>query len=331
MCKMAPTRTLKARVVDPIDGQRGARVVFKGAQIVSVVPAELDADSPYLFPGFVDLHVYDWSATEAAGVTSYLATCGTRPTDEIDAFLEAPPSGSGCLGVHLEGPFLNQEAAGAQPAEHVQPVDPELLERWLATGSVRVMTIAPEVEGGLDAIRAITEAGVVASIGHTRANYYTTMAAVESGARFATHLWNAMSGFTARTPGAVGTLLADDRVTLGIIADGRHLHPVTEKLTIELAGAARIAITSDLVPPPHERPEDGKLLGGDRLGTALVQRLASFGLDRVARMASLTPAQVLGLEDRGRVAPGFRADLALLDAELAPLETIVAGTTVWQA
>ena len=171
----------------------------------------------------------------------------------------------------------------------------------------------------------------MASIGHTATNYYTTRAAVERGATFATHVWNAMSGFRARSPGAIGTLLADERVTLGLIGDGRHLHPVTEELTFRAAGPARLALTSDMVPPPQEEP-DGKLRGGDRCGAALVERMAArFGLPAAAEMACLTPARVLGLEDRGRLAPGFRADLAVLDPDFTPRETIVAGESAWSA
>lgn len=326
---MSNTRTLEGRVVDPLDGEHNARVELDGDRIVGVEPREFRADAPYIFPGFVDLHVYDWAETAAYGVTSFLATCGTRPVDEVTTFLDSHPAEGSRVGVHLEGPFLNPEAAGAQAEEHIVPIDPELLERWLATGRATLVTIAPEIEGGLEAIRSIAASGAVASVGHTRANFYTTKAAVECGARFATHLWNAMSGFTARVPGAIGTLLVDERVTLGLNTDGRHLHPVTEQLTIAVAGPARIAATSDLVPAPHERPDDGKLLGGDRIGAALLQRLASFGLVDAAAMTSLTPARVLGLADRGRVAAGFRADLAVLDDELSPLETIVAGATVW--
>ena len=331
MCRVSAARTLEGRVVDPLNGERGARVQLVGGEIVAVEPLDQADEAPYIFPGFVDLHVYDWAESAASGITGFLATCGMRPADEVGSFLESHPAEGTCLGVHVEGPFLNPEAAGAQPIEHLQPVDSELLDGWLATGNAKLVTLAPEVGGGLDAIRAISDAGVLAGIGHTRANYYTTKASIELGARFATHLWNAMSGFTARVPGAIGTLLADERVTLGLITDGRHLHPVTEQLSVALAGASRIAATSDLVPAPHERPEDGKLLGGDRLGAALVQRLATYGLAEAAEMTSLTPARALGLGDRGRIAPGFRADLAVLDDEFEPLETIVAGESVWRA
>jgi N-acetylglucosamine-6-phosphate deacetylase len=134
----------------------------------------------------------------------------------------------------------------------------------------------------------------------------------------------------ARAPGAIGAVLEDERITLGLIADGRHLHPATEALTVRAAGPRRIALTSDLVPPPRQRP-DGTLLGGDRCGAALVRRMAPrFGLAESATMASLVPAELLDLTDRGRLAPGFRADLAILDGSLEPLETLVAGTPVWR-
>jgi N-acetylglucosamine-6-phosphate deacetylase len=131
----------------------------------------------------------------------------------------------------------------------------------------------------------------------------------------------------ARTTGSVPTLLTDERVTVGLIADGRHLHPLIEELTVRVAGPARIALTSDIVPPPAHRP-DGSLLGGDRSGAALVAHMARFGLQEAATMASLVPAQLLGLADRGRLVPGYRADIAVLDSELRPVQTIAAGEPV---
>ena len=162
-------------------------------------------------------------------------------------------------------------------------------------------------------------------------NHRTARLAIDAGARFATHMWNAMSGFKARAPGAIGAFLEDERITLGLVADGRHLHPATEELTVRAAGPRRIALTSDLVRPPRELP-NGRLLGGDRCGAELVRRVASrYGLAEAATMASLVPAELLGLADRGRLAPGFRADLAILGPALEPLETVVRGRTVWSA
>jgi N-acetylglucosamine-6-phosphate deacetylase len=218
--------------------------------------------------------------------------------------------------------------AGAIPQDEIVPVDLGELERWLSGGRVRLITLSPEIPGGLEAVRLIAEAGVVAAIGHTSANNATTRAAIEAGARFASHVWNAMGPARARATGPVPELLLNPTVTLGLIADGRHLHPRVEDLTVRVAGSERIALTSDQVPLPAERP-DGKLLGGDRCGARLVARMARFGLGEAAAMASLVPARVLGLADRGRLAPGGRADLALLDEGFAPLETLAAGETVW--
>jgi N-acetylglucosamine-6-phosphate deacetylase len=323
------TRELRGLLVDPIDGTRPGVLRIDGGQIASVEPIADELREPLVFPGSVDLQIYDYARCVEHGITGYLATVGTSARGVVERFLEELPDDPACLGAHVEGPYLNPEAAGAQALEHIRPVDLGELQGWLGTGTVRLVTLAPEVEGGFDAIERIVDSGAVASIGHTATNYYTTRAAVDRGARFATHVWNAMSGFRARSPGAIGTLLADERVTLGMIADGRHLHPVTEELTFRAAGPARIALTSDMVAPPQEQP-DGKLLGGDRSGAALVQRVAPrFGLQEAAAMASLTPAQVLGLHDRGRLAAGYRADLAVLAADFTPRETIMAGETAW--
>jgi N-acetylglucosamine-6-phosphate deacetylase len=233
-----------------------------------------------------------------------------------------------CLGLHLEGPFLNPEAAGAIPVEELAPVDLGAVAEWSSTPElVRLVTLAPELPGARTAIERLAAAGIVAALGHTLANDLTTRAALDAGATFATHLWNAMRPLAARAPGPVLTLLLDERVTLGLIPDGRHLHPLVEELTVRVAGPGRIALTSDRVPAPQERP-DGSLLGGDLIGAPAVARMARFGLAEVARMASLVPAQVLGLADRGRLAPGYRADLAVLAPDLTPLRTVHGGESL---
>ncbi|MGH3043603.1 MAG: amidohydrolase family protein [Gaiellaceae bacterium] len=315
---MRSRHTLEGLVIDPVEGVYAGEVAIEGDLIAAVARREDGPREPLLFPGFVDLHVYDPSTVAASGVTGYLLAA--RDVRAVDDPL--------CLGLHLEGPFLNPEAAGAIPVDELLPVDPGLADEWIAAdGAVRLVTLAPELQGALDVTEQLAAAGIVVGLGHTRANALTTDAAIEAGARFATHLWNAMRPVRARTTGSVPTLLADERVTLGLIADGRHLHPLIEEMTVHVAGPARIALTSDLVPLPAHRP-DGSLLGGDRSGAALVAHMARFGLQEVATMASLVPAQLLGLNDRGRVAPGFRADLAVLDAELRPLQTLAAGETV---
>jgi N-acetylglucosamine-6-phosphate deacetylase len=310
--------TLEGVVVDPIEGAHPGIVVIEGGWIAAVERREAGPSEPLIFPGFVDLQVYAPEVVRGKGVTGYLlATRSLQPSDD--------PL---CLGLHLEGPFLNPAAAGAIPVDELTPVDLGAVNEWTGSGGlVRLVTLAPELPRALDAVERLAAAGIVPAIGHTLANGYTTRAAVDAGARFATHLWNAMAPARARTTGPVPALLVDDRVTIGVIADSRHLNPLIEELTVRAAGVNRIALTSDAVPLPAQRP-DGTLLGGDRGGAALVARMARFGLAEAAAMASLVPARLLDLADRGRVAPGFRADLAVLGRDFTPLGTYVEGETL---
>jgi N-acetylglucosamine-6-phosphate deacetylase len=307
--------TLEGLLVDPIEGAFPGALVVEDGIIAEVERREGGAEEPLVFPGFVDLQVYDPSELAATGVTGYLLA--TRAVQEVDDPL--------CLGLHLEGPFLNPQAAGAIPVEELGAVDLGAVAEWAsATDLVRLVTIAPELPFALIAVEHLAAAGIVAALGHTLANGLTTRAAVDAGARFATHLWNAMKPPRARSPGPVLTLLLEERVTIGLIPDGRHLHPLVEELAVRVAGPERIALTSDRVPPPQHRL-DGSLLGGDRSGAAVVARMARFGVVEAAAMSSLVPARVLGLGDRGRLAAGFRADLAVLSRDFTPIRTLAAG------
>ncbi len=312
---MGSRHTLEGLVIDPIEGSFPGALVVEDGLIAEVERREGGAREPLVFPGFVDLQVYDPSELAASGVTGYLLA--TRTVQEVDDPL--------CLGLHLEGPFLNPDAAGAIPVEELSAVDLGAVAEWASVSDlVRLVTLAPELPFALVAIERLAAAGIVAALGHTRANDLTTQAAVDAGARFATHLWNAMKSPSARSPGPVITFLLDERVTIGLIPDGRHLHPAVEELAVRVAGPRRIALTSDRVRPPQHRA-DGSLLGGDRSGAAVVAHMARFGLAEAATMASLVPATVLGLDDRGRLAPGFRADIAVLAPDLTPIRTLAGG------
>ena len=312
---MRGRHTLEGLLVDPIRGARPGVLTIEDDLIVEVEYGEA-GEEKIIFPGFLDVHVYAPETLIETGVTGYLQAA-QAPVDTTDPL---------CLGLHLEGPFLNPEAAGALPVDQLLPVDLDLLDEWLARGDVRLVTVSPELDFAREAIRRISEMAV-AGVGHTLANAATTRAAIEAGAGFATHLWNAMRPLRARETGPIATLLLDERVTIGLIGDGRHLHPAVEELTVRAAGPGRIALTSDRVAVPLT--PDNRLAGGDVTGARMVARFARFGLAQAATMASLVPAQLLGLTDRGRLECGYRADLAVLDAGLRPLQTVSAGKTVW--
>ncbi len=313
--RVGSRNTLEGLVIDPIEGAFPGVLEVEAGVIVEVRRELGGAGAPLLFPGFIDLQVYDATGLGSAGVTGYLLA--TRTVQEV-----ADPL---CLGLHLEGPFLNPEAAGAIPVEELTPVDLGVVAEWTsAPGLVRLVTLAPELRRARAAIERLAASGIVAALGHSRANDLTTQAALDAGATFATHLWNATKPPSARSPGPVLTLLLDERVTIGLIPDGRHLHPLVEEATVRVAGPRRIALTSDRVPPPAEKA-DGSLLGGNRAGAEIVERMARFGLAETATMASLVPAIVLGLADRGRLAPGYRADIAVLAPDFTPLRTLLGG------
>jgi N-acetylglucosamine-6-phosphate deacetylase len=214
------------------------------------------------------------------------------------------------------------------------------------------MTLAPERTGALERIRHLRERGVLVSLGHTDATLEEFVAGVDAGAEMATHLFNAMSPFAHRAPGAIGAALTDDRVTVGLIADGIHAHPASLRLAVRAKGIERVALVSDMMAaagmPPGPYPlggqqvmvdgESARLADGTLAGSVLT-------LDRAVRnavrwvgvtaaealaMATAVPARLLGLTDRGRIVTGGIADLVLLDADLRVVTTLVAGQVAYQ-
>ncbi|HEX2843854.1 MAG TPA: amidohydrolase family protein, partial [Candidatus Limnocylindria bacterium] len=283
-------------------------------------------------------------------------TIVTSPRGTVERALHAwrskvPEAGSGAvpLGLHVEGPFLSPRRNGAHDPALLREPDLEELRRWSDGDGLRILTIAPELPRALDAISALAEAGVVVSVGHTDADATTATAAVEAGARYATHLLNAMPPLGHRNPGAAGALLADERVTVGIIVDGWHLDPLIVR-TIARAAPGRLSLVSDaiaavgLTEGRHRlaaldvevrngaaRLPDGTLAGSVVMLDDCVRNVASItGSARLAVEAvTATPARLLRLEDgRGHLRVGGRADIVLLDAELGVRATLVGGELV---
>ncbi|HKH76768.1 MAG TPA: N-acetylglucosamine-6-phosphate deacetylase [Rubrobacteraceae bacterium] len=256
------------------------------------------------------------------------------------------------LGAHLEGPFLSPARKGAHDPKNLRPVALGLLGELLGAGLVRVMTIAPELPGSGEAAGLLRGGGAVASVGHTDATYEEVMRALEAGFTKATHLYNAMSPLTHRAPDAVGATLDDDRVRAGIIADGVHVHEGALRVAYRQKGAEGLALVTDAMEaagmPPGEyelsgrrvRLEDGavRLPDGTLAGSALTMdravrnAVALLGISpqTAVRMAAETPAEILGIPEKGRIARDAEADLVVLAPDLSVEETIVTGETVYK-
>jgi N-acetylglucosamine-6-phosphate deacetylase len=270
------------------------------------------------------------------------------------AEVAARPHGGGArvLGSHLEGPFVSTERPGALEVARLHAPDRAALGRLLDAGggTVRSIVVAPELPGAPELIAAAAGAGVNVSLGHSDATYDEAMAGFAAGAHAATHVFNAMRPLHHREPGIIGAALSTPEVTVELIADGRHVHPAVLRLVHAAKGAGRVALVTDAmmaaglpdgeyalgdqpirVAGGEARTASGSLAGStltlDRAIQVCVER-AGIPLADALEMASATPAALLGLDDAGRIAPGARADLVVLDAGLHAIGTMVAGRWV---
>lgn len=315
-------------------------------------------------PGFVDTHVHggggaDFSAAAHDETAKAVALHRGNGTTTLVASLVTAAPGDllrqvGALaldvraghldGIHLEGPWLSTRRCGAHQPSLMRDPDPAEIDRILeaAGGAVRMVTIAPEREGAIAAIRQLTDAGVVAAVGHTEASFDQTRAAIEAGARVGTHLFNAMRPIDRREPGPVIALLDDPRVTVELITDGVHVDPAIYRHVTRAAGPDRVTLITDAMAATgmadgvyHLGPlavdvVEGvaRVAGTDTIAgsTATMDVVFRYavthsGLDRddallsAVRQASINPARALGLPATGLV-PGAPADLVVLGAQL---------------
>ena len=316
-------------------------------------------------PGFVDLQVNGFAGVDLldahadgyrrvgealleTGVTSYLATFITAPEERTVAALRAlPSSGAGprLLGAHLEGPFLSPHRLGIHPAGARRDPDVELLERLLAAGPVRLVTLAPELEGADELIELLLRSEVAVSCGHSDATADEAERAFDLGARTVTHLFNAMRPFRHRDPGIAGAALAREDVIVQIILDGVHLAPETATVVLR-AAAGRLALVTDatagagLGDGTHRlggieieiadgvaRGPDGQLAGSTLTMLEAVRNLHALGasFEDAIGAATEVPARVLRNPTVGRLAIGLPADILVLTEELELERVLVEG------
>ncbi|MGH3759555.1 N-acetylglucosamine-6-phosphate deacetylase [Actinophytocola sp.] len=378
---MAAQLIAGGRVATP-DGVLDPGWVFVEDGAISAVGAGAPADRPdartidargsWVVPGFVDVHCHGGggaSFTEPGqvrdavqahrrhGTTTTLASLVSRPVpvlvEQVAALREHVTDGL-LAGIHLEGPFLSAARCGAHDPAVLRPPNAASVDSLLAAGrgAIRMVTIAPELDGAVPAVKRLVDAGVLAAVGHTDALAEDVTPAVDAGASVATHLFNGMRPLHHREPGPIGTLLDDERVTVELICDLVHLHPTVVRLAARHAGAGRTVLITDAISAAgagdgvydvgglEVTVTDGvpTLAGGGSLAGSTLTMDAAFrnvvhrcglGIGEAVAAASTRPAELLGLGDViGRIAPGYAADLVLLDETLHPSAVMKAGTWV---
>ena len=329
-----------------------------------------------IVPGFIDVHIHGAagfdtmdatpqaldglaSALPSEGTTSFLATTMTQSDSAISQALinaslfQAEDNQAEMLGVHLEGPFISPDRAGAQPLEHISKPSISLFEKWQKQSGnrIKLVTIAPETEDGLAFIEELKETGVIASIGHSDATAEMVSKAVESGARHVTHLYNQMSPFHHREPGVVGASLLEQKLTVELIADLIHSHPLALDLAFRQKKAHRIILITDAMRAKGLQPgtydlggqdvqvshNEARLVDGTLAGSVLTMEIAAknmksvtgCSLSELVAMTSTNAAIQLGLSNKGRIEPGKDADLTIIDENWNVQMTICRGNIAY--
>lgn len=355
---------------------RGTTIGAVGEGPLPETGEQRSVNGGWIVPGLIDLHVHggggasllspDPAELRAAaefhasrGTARLLASIVSAPLEEMlnglaavrDLVRAGDSGGSTVAGSHLEGPFLSRNRAGAHDPDHLLAPQEAVLDRMLETadGTLRVITLAPELPGALDLVRRAVAAGVVVALGHSDADRDTVASAFDAGASLVTHLFNAMRPLDHRDPGLATTALVRPGVVCELINDGVHLHDDTARLAFQAAGADRIALVTDAIPaaglgdgahrlgPATVDVTDGvaRIAGTDTLAgstltmdRALRRAVRDLGLPvaQAVRAAATTPARVLAEQDaRGSIAPGLAADLLVLDDELEVAAVMLGG------
>ena len=381
------TLLLAEQVFTPLDAIHNGAILIEGSTIVAVgdrtcidLPANtktIDFGNAVLAPGLIDLHVHGGAGHDVMeasdsslsvierhmarhGVTSYCPTTVTAPITKtldslnglatnIESSSKHDATRARPLGIHLEGPFLSHAKRGVHPPSLLQPASIELFERmWqAATGHINLLTIAPEIEGAIDLISQATRRGIRVSLGHSDADLAQAQAGIATGARHATHTFNAMRALDHRQPGLLGPVLTDNSLTADIIVDGIHVDPVVVNLFVRAKGIAGAVLITDAISATGMpdgtytlgdlvvQVREGRCESGGRLAGSVLTldravrnttQFANIPLLHAIRMASFNPARVLGLESRkGLLAPGADADITAFTNSGEVRQTIIGG------
>ncbi|MBW2282848.1 MAG: amidohydrolase family protein [Deltaproteobacteria bacterium] len=383
---MSGIRLWVPRAVTPTGVRERVRITVADGAIASVEegvePADRDESlDGTLLPGLVDLQVNGGDGASYAsadpaerqratayhlgrGTTSLLATLVSAPADALERAigrLADDVDGSGpVVGIHVEGPFLSAEKSGAHARGVLCDPTPDRVKRLLepARGALRLITLAPERAGALEAIPQFVREGAVVAAGHSLATYDQVGRAVEAGLSFVTHVGNASDwptrpydearGYRRSEPGLVGAFLADERLSGSLVLDGLHLHPALARVLVELRGPARVVLVSDataaagLDPGQYDldgfsfevRPGGYAVAPGGGLAGSMISLLdavrigveqAGLPLVDCVAMASSVPARLVGLERKGALRVGADADLVLVSEQWEVLRVYASG------
>ena len=376
------------RVITPFKMIENGIVIFEDKKITAVgrkdeieVPSGariINASQKMVTPGFINIHVHGGkgrsamdASTEAVnelakfeanhGTTAFLpATISASQKKLVDAAkavrvaMEKGTEGAEILGMHLEGPYISIKKRGGQDPDFIRPPSLDELREILKASNqkVKIVTLAPEVDGAEKLIDELRNLGIVASMGHSNATYSEALNAIKHGIGHATHVFNGMRSFHHREPGVLGAVLLHDEVTAELISDGVHVHPAAMKLLTRVKGSNSVILVTDAIRAagmPDGEYKLGKqnvivkngicrLVSGELAGSTLTMdvavrnmvELVGASLQEAVMMATINPARVIGIEDRkGSIEPGKYADLVILDEKLNVYSTILKGKIVY--
>ena len=377
------TLIVNGTIFTPDERIEGHSIVVENGQIAGIeannqairCDNKIDALGYSIIPGLIDIHMHgavgfdtmDASAQAiqsmarflvSHGVTSFLPTTITASNRDILAAIDnvahTPPAINAAqhLGIHLEGPYLSAEFRGAQPLKYIRAAHADEYNKWFEDQSVRLITVAPEVDGVPDLIRFGVSKGVEFAIGHSAASYECTLDAVDLGLRQATHTFNGMPALHHRTPGVLGAILSSENISAQVIVDGIHVHPAVVKTLIKAKGIDHTILISDsmratgMVDGSYNlgdqmvnvkngvaRTETGGLAGSTLTLDQALRNVMSFtglSLQEVLPMATSVPAKAIGVNDcKGTIATNFDADLVVMDESNIVQMVMVNGMVVY--